>query len=238
MTCSQAQSLFSLYLDGALTGRQMQSLGAHFEECAACEREYTQLRQSQRLLTSVPRPTVPPDLALKLRIALSQEMARAQRPQLEGTKMLLEGALRRFMVPAAAGLVTAVIVFGVLMGSFAGTVQAANNNDVPLLVYAAPEFKASAYALQHGVINEDAVIVEAYIDASGRVEDYRVLSSPEDVQQWLPQVRNALIFTEFQPATAMGRPAPGRVVLAFTRSGLDGFKPPVKAGVRGTGRTV
>jgi len=39
------------------------------------------------------------------------------------------------------------------------------------------------------------------------LEDYKVLSSPEDVQQWLPQVKNALIFTEFQPATAMGRPA-------------------------------
>jgi len=54
------------------------------------------------------------------------------------------------MVPTTVGLVTAVIVFGVLMGSFAGSVQAANSNDVPLLVYVAPEFKASAYALQHG----------------------------------------------------------------------------------------
>ncbi len=237
MNCSQARSLFSLYLDGALTGRQMQSLGAHFEECPACQTEYTQLRQSQHLLTSMARPQVPPDLALKVRIALSREMAKSQRPQLEGTKILLENALRRFMVPATAGLVTAVVVFGVLMGSFAVSVQAANN-DVPLLVYAAPEFKASAYALQHGAISEDAVVVEAYIDASGRVEDYRVLSSPEDVQQWLPQVKNALIFTEFQPATAMGRPAPGRVVLAFTRSGLNNLKTPVKAPSRGPGRTV
>ena len=237
MTCTQARSLFSLYLDGALTGRQMQSLGAHFEECPACQREYTQLRQSQHLLTSVPRPPVPPDLALKLRIALSQEMARTQRPHWQRTRMFLEGGLRRFMVPAAAGLVTAVIVFGVLMGSFAVTVQAASN-DIPLLVYAAPEFKASAYALQNGVIHEDALIVEAYIDESGRVEDYRVLSSPEDLQQWLPQVKNALIFTEFRPATAMGRPAPGRVVLAFTRSRLDGLKATVKPTVRVAGPTV
>jgi len=238
MNCSQARSLFSLYLDGALTGRQMQSLGGHFEECAACQREYTELRQSQHWLTSAGRPQVPPDLALKVRIALSQEMARARRPQMEGFRMLVENGLRRFMVPAAAGLVTAVVVFVMLMGSFAGSVQAANSNDIPLLVYAAPEFKASAYALQHGAISEDAVIVEAYIDASGRVEDYRVLSSPEDVQQWLPQVKNALIFTEFQPATAMGRPAPGRVVLAFTRSGLDHLKAPIKPIARGTGRTV
>ncbi len=227
MKCTQARSLFSSYLDGALTGRQMQALGGHFEECAECEREYAQLRQSQHLLLSVGRPRVPADLALKLRVALSREMARERRPQMQGTRMLLETAFRRFLVPATAGLVTAVVVFGMLMGSFAFPVQAANApNDVPLLVYVAPEFKASAYALQQGVINEDAVVVEAYIDASGRVEDYRVLSSPEDVQQWLPQVKNALIFTEFQPATAMGRPAPGRVMLAFTRSGLEHLKAP------------
>lgn len=235
MKCTQARSLFSLYLDGALTGRQMQALGGHFEDCGECQREYTQLRQSHQWLTSVGRPQVPPDLALKVRVALSREMARAHRPQLQGTKMLLEDAVRRFLVPATAGLVTAVVVFGMLMGSFAFPVQAANAaNDVPLLVYAAPEFKASAYALQQGKINsEDAVVVEAYIDAAGRVEDYRVLSSPDDVQQWLPQVKNALIFTEFQPATAMGRPAPGRVMLAFTRSNLEHMKTPkptVRAG--------
>jgi len=235
MKCTQARELFSLYLDGALTGRQMQALGGHFEECSACEREYAQLRQSHQWLTSLERPQVPADLALKVRVALSREMARAQRPQWQGTKMLLENAVRRFLVPATAGLVTAVVVFGMLMGSFAFPVQAAN--DVPLLVYAAPEFKASAYALQQGKINsEDAVVVEAYIDAAGRVEDYRVLSSPDDVQLWLPQVRNALIFTEFQPATAMGRPAPGRVMLAFTRSNLERMKTPKPA--RAGGRIV
>ena len=236
MKCMQARDLFSLYLDGALTGKQMQALGGHFEECAVCEREYSQLRQSQHLLMSAGRPQVPTDLALKLRIALSREMAEARRPHLQGTRMLVESAVRRFMVPATAGLVAAVIVFGLLMGSFALPVQAAN--DVPLLVYVAPSFKASAYALQQGVISEDSVVVEAYIGQSGRVEDYRILSSPDDMQQWLPQVKNALIFTEFQPATAMGRPAPGRVVLAFRRNGLDRLKVPVRPTVRASGRTV
>jgi len=163
-------------------------------------------------------------------------MAQAKRPHMLGTRMFLENAIRRFMVPATAGLAAAVVVFAVLMGSIAIPVHAAN--DVPLLVYAAPEFKASAYALQQGVVSEDAVVVEAYIDSSGRVQDYRILSSPDDVEQWLPQVKNALIFTEFQPATSMGRPAPGRVVLAFTRSHLAQVKAPSKSAARVAGRTV
>ncbi len=236
MKCIQARSLFSLYLDGALTGRQMQALGAHFEECPACQREYTLLRQSQQWLTSVGRPQVPPDLALKLRIAISREIASSRRPQLQGTWISLENAIRRFMVPATAGLVTAVIVFVMLMGSFAIPVQAAN--DVPLPIYVAPAFKASAYALEEGMISEDSVVVEADIDEAGRVQDFRILSSPEDVQQWLPQVKNALIFTEFQPATAMGRPTSGRVVLAFTRNRLDHLKAHIKPAGRGVGRSV
>jgi len=214
----------------------MQALGAHFEECAACQHEYTLLRQSQQWLTSAPRPQVPPDLALKLRIAISREIARSQHSPLEGIKDRLENAIRRFMVPATAGLVTAVVVFGILMGSFAIPVQA--SNDIPLLVYVAPAFKASAYALQQGELSEDSVVVEADIDASGRVQDFRILSSPDDVQQWLPQVKNALIFTELQPATAMGRPTSGRVVLAFTRSHLDTLKERIKPAVRGVGRSV
>jgi hypothetical protein len=225
-------------LDGALTGKQMQALGGHFDQCSGCQREYSQLRQSQRLLTSVGRPQIPEDLALKVRVALSREMARARRPYLQGTRMLLQDAINRFMIPATAGLVAAVLVFGLLMGSFALPVQAANQaaNDVRLILYVAPEFKASAYALQRGVISDDSVVVEADIDRAGRVEDYRILSSPEDVAQWLPQVRNALIFTEFQPATAMGRPAPGRVVIAFTRSVLE--KAPAKPTLRPVGHTV
>ena len=219
MKCKQARSIFSLYLDSALTGRQMQALGSHLEDCGSCQREYNQLRQTQQLLVSVRRPQVPPDLNLKLRVALSQEMARAQNPWFRVALAEIRSGIRHFMVPATAGLVAAVSVFLVLMGSFALPVQAAN--DVPLMMYVPPTFKASAYILQQGVIREDSVVVEAYIDESGRVEDFRVLSSPKDVQQWFPLVKNALVFTEFQPALAMGRPTPGRVVLAFTRSRLE-----------------
>jgi len=236
MNCKQARSHFSLYLDSTLTGRQMQELGAHFEECPDCEQEYRQLRQSQRMLASVGRPQIPQDLALKIRVALSQEVAQSKRSPMLGTRMLLADAIRRFLIPAAAGLATAVVVFAVLVGAIAMPVQAAN--DVPLMIYAAPEFKASAYALQQGVVSEDAVVVEAYIDSSGRVQDYRILSSPDDVQQWLPQVKNALVFTEFQPATSMGRPAPGSVVLAFTRSHLAQIKTPGKATARPAGPAV
>ncbi|PYX58194.1 MAG: anti-sigma factor, partial [Acidobacteria bacterium] len=40
MKCGEARSLFSPYLDGAVTGTQMHALSVHLQDCSRCEREY------------------------------------------------------------------------------------------------------------------------------------------------------------------------------------------------------
>jgi hypothetical protein len=49
------------------------------------------------------------------------------------------------------------------------------------------------------------------------VQDYRILSAPEDAAAVLPQLKNMLIFATFQPATAFGQPTASRVVLTFSK---------------------
>ena len=78
MNCSQARSLFSPYLDGLLTGRQMRDLGNHLAQCAACRQDSALLADTQRAVSSLGRCSAPPELALKLRVAISQESARAR----------------------------------------------------------------------------------------------------------------------------------------------------------------
>jgi len=225
MKCAKAKSLFSSNLDGTLSGLQMRALEEHFETCAACWREYSWLVKSHGLLTSLPRPQVPADLALRLRVAVSQQLAQQRYPWLEGALLRLENATRMLVLPATAGLATAVIIFGVLMGIFALQAQLrASSDDVPLLLYSAPELQASAYNMTQGMINEDSLIVEAYIDPNGRVEGYKVLSTSRDAQKLLPEVKNVLIFTQFRPAMAMGRATEGRAVLSFSRSQLTRIK--------------
>src|SRR5436853_208828 len=53
MTCAQAKSLFSPYLDGAVTGTQMHAISQHLQFCALCRREYISLQQTQQLLAKV-----------------------------------------------------------------------------------------------------------------------------------------------------------------------------------------
>lgn len=224
MKCGEARRLFSPYLDGAISGAQMRALGQHMEICVPCKQQYALLQQSQQLLVSIGRKRAPADLALRLRVAISQEAALSKRPPLQGLLVRFENGIRGFMVPALTGLVSAVLIFGVLMGFFALPAQLqASNTDVPLMLYTAPELQQSGFGgLMLNSINGDSLVIEAYIDANGRVQDYRIVSDPDDSKDLLPQVKNMLIFTTFRPATSMGRPTSGRAVLSFSKISVKG----------------
>ncbi len=222
MKCAEAKSMFSPYLDGAVSGAQMHSLGLHLDNCSDCNREYALLRQTQELLARVGRRKAPADLALKLRVAISREAAEAQRPVFQGMLFRVDNALRAFMVPATAGLVVAVVVFGFVIGLTMPELQARNTNDVPLMLYSGPELQESSFATTVSSVSEDSLVIEAYVDANGRVQDYRILSESDNSQQLLPEVKRMLIFTTFRPAMSMGRPTAGHAVLSFSKISVRG----------------
>ena len=70
--------------------------------------------------------------------------------------------------------------------------------------------------------DDDSLVIEAYVDANGRVQDYRILSDSESSQHVLPEVKRMLIFTTFRPALSMGRPTPSRAVLSFAKISVKG----------------
>jgi len=223
MNCREAQKLFSLYLDGQVSGREMHALDGHMKKCSGCAREYVAVQRTQQLLTELGPKKAPADLALKLRVAISREVAQKRRSRFEGVLVRFENALNAFMVPATAGLVSAVLIFGLLLGFFALPGQLrASSGDVPLMLYTAPQLEQSVFGTSLGSIGDDSVIIEAYVDANGRVEDYRILSQSEDAEAVLPQVKNLLIFTTFRPALSMGRPIAGRAVISFSKISVKG----------------
>jgi Putative zinc-finger len=221
LRCPQAKRLLSPYLDGAVTGTQMLALQDHFADCAACSEQYQSLRETQRLLMSVGRPKVPADLGLRLRLAISREVAQARRPPFEGLLVRLDNALRTHMVPATAGFLSALIIFGIAMAYFVVPSSLQANNDVPLvMVNTAPQLEQSAFGMD--TINADSLVIEAYVDANGRVQDYRILSDPDVSKEVLPEVKRMLIFTTFRPALSMGRPTASRAVLSFSKISVKG----------------
>jgi len=223
MNCGEAKKLFSPYLDGQVSGTQMRALRRHLDDCADCARHFASLEDTQQLLLRLGPKKAPADLALKLRVAISNEASFARRSRFEGLIVRVENAISAVMVPATAGLVSAVVIFGLLLGFFALPSQLqASSGDVPLMWYTSPQLEQSAFGTSLGNFGDDSVLIEAYVDANGRVQDYRILSEPEDDQSLLPKVKNMLIFTTFRPAMSMGIPTSGKAVISFSKISVKG----------------
>lgn len=221
--CPQAKRLFSPYLDGRVSGAEMLALQRHLQECATCNQRYESLRHTQQLLMSVGRPKAPEDLALKLRLAISREVAQMKRPPFEGLLVRFENSIRAHMVPATAGFLSALLIFGVAMVYFVAPSSLRANNDVPLvMVNTGPELQQTPLGITLDNINADSLVVEAYVDANGRVQDYRILSDTDASKDVLPEVKRMLIFTTFRPALSMGRPTASRAVLSFSKISVKG----------------
>jgi anti-sigma factor RsiW len=214
--CRQARSMFSPYLDGAVSGQQMHSIALHLDGCPDCAQIYRSLERTQAMLASLGTVRPPAELALRLKVAVQQERSRSARRTLQSMALRFEHALNTFMLPATAGLVTAVVMFGVLIGCFA---MPQIGDDVPTLLYTPPKLANGPYVIQ-GL--EAPVLIEAAVDADGRVQDYRILSGPHDSDSLRVKIDNALIFTTFEPARAFGQPASGHVVLAFASVNVKG----------------
>jgi hypothetical protein len=160
---------------------------------------------------------------LKLRLAISREAAAARRGRYEGLLVRLEDRMRALMVPATAGLVCAVLIFGLITAVLAmpGQLQA-NTEDVPLMLNTGPELEQTLFGTTLSSINADSLVIEADVDQNGRVQDYKILSDPGASQQLLPEVKRMLIFTTFRPAMSMGHPISSHAVLSFSKISVRG----------------
>jgi len=217
MKCAEYKRLFSPYLDGQVSGAEMHALQKHMQGCDGCAREYAEIQRTLQMIVALnrARTKAPAELPLRLRLA--------RRRRFEGVMVRMSNALDAFMVPATAGVVSAVLIFGLLLGFFALPQQlSASSSDVPLMLYTGPQLQQSVFGTSLGSMGEDSVVIEAYVGANGRVEDYRILSQSADAKAALPQVKNLLIFTTFRPALSMGVPTAGRAVISFSKISVKG----------------
>jgi hypothetical protein len=213
-TCTGIRGYFSDYLDGRCEREQLKSLRLHLGFCGACREELERLRTVQAELRALPRRRVPPDLALRLRIRMSHEL---HRHLLRRLWVRCENALQPLLLPASGGVLTAIVFFGLIMGS--QFVPPPTSPDVPLGIYTPPRLRALApINLNTGDLS---VVLLTQIDAAGRVMSYKVLSG-----QLSPQLSHDLdrviYFSLFDPATTFGKPTDGQVVLSLRRITVRG----------------
>ena len=225
MTCSEARLLISPYLDGVAPSRQMRQLCDHMKDCGECAREYGMLRMTQSAVASLGRKQLPPEVGLRLRVMISQQAAMRRRPVWSSLSIRVQNAFQSFMVPATAGALSAIVIFGLLIGMFAIPAPLrASSADVPTKLYTPPQLEISPFASSFTSDSDDAVVVEALIDESGRVQDYRIISAPANFvpAKMISRLENMLIFTVFQPARSFGRPISGHAIISFSKISVRG----------------
>ncbi|HEV7676739.1 MAG TPA: zf-HC2 domain-containing protein [Candidatus Angelobacter sp.] len=219
MRCTEARPLFSSYLDRAISGTEMHEISGHLGQCADCQQEYVLLENTRSLVSSLGRRQPPSDLALKIRVAISSTRSRNSLGLFQRCVLRLENTFQGFMFPATAGVLSAVIFFGVLIVLLVPA-QVSANDDVPSTFYTPPRLQISEYP-ENQLSLDSPVIIEAYVDTSGRVESFRVISGRED-EEVKAQLNRALLFTIFVPAQSFGRPVPGKAIMSFSHINVKG----------------
>jgi len=224
--CDQLQFSLTEYLDGRLTGREMQEIGAHLQACRECAREFESLRELKTALATLGPVPEPADLPLRIRVAVSQERARSHRSVLTFFDLAWKNSVGPFLLQAGAGFAGAVLVLGTivfLITMFAQPQVASAAPDEPLGNATAPRllYFSNAQGDDASVVLTSSVVVEAYINGSGEVYDYRIVSGPTDATT-RSQVENLLLFSRFAPARFYGQPVRGLAVLQFSGVSVRG----------------
>jgi anti-sigma factor RsiW len=247
--CKSIAAQFSDYLDGALSGKAMQQVAAHLDQCPSCKEDFAVWRRMQRTLSELGPLKPPSDLGLRLRVALSQEHNRTTRNSLARWQVRWQNTWAPFLLRASAGFASAVLLLGsaaLLIGAFASPepVEARDEpSDAatsPRFLYSmiesnAPQLAIGEAQLQNSVVRTvsphsdtrvidasvNAVVVAAYVNEQGRVYDYRIISGPDDAVS-RAQVENLLLFSVFEPAHVFGEPVPGVAVVTFSGISIQG----------------
>ena len=84
--CAHLREQFSAYLDGAVTGAVMHEIATHLEVCSGCSAEFAQWRNAQALVSSIGPAKAPENLSLRLRVALSQQLANTTEEKIRSRK--------------------------------------------------------------------------------------------------------------------------------------------------------
>jgi hypothetical protein len=223
MECLKVRRKASAYADNALSQEERREMRQHMQDCQVCARESERYQRIREALRSLPRRVPPSDLTVRLRVAASQARTRTADGASPWTRardrfqLALSNLMRPLALPLAGGLCAALVLFSALVPTFTATFAINKTDalvDVPTMLTTEPSLK---YMAPIAFAEADAV-VDLNIDDQGRIVNYSIVSAPGQTEQLRRRIENNLLFTEFWPATAFGKPISGTVRISFHNS--------------------
>ncbi len=213
-SCLEIRPHFYDFLEGVCDRVTFRSVQFHLTYCASCREEIERRQALVGEVRTLPRRRIPPELALRLRVLVSR---RLHEKWLGRFLIYIDNALKPLVVPASAGLLTAIICFGLIMGS--PGVPLTNAPEAPPQASTPPRVRALAPV--NFSTGEDGVLLVTHIDSDGRVLEYAVLSGPHSPKV-IEGLDRMMFFSHFEPATLYGKPTDGQMVLRLRRITVRG----------------
>jgi Putative zinc-finger len=226
MSCENVQELISSYLDRMVESDERDIALTHLSVCRTCHARYESMRINREALRELPMPAAPLILETKLRVLASHAQARQlataswrvrARYWRGMARLKFENLMKPFALPAAGGLVSAILMFGMVLPS----ISFGHNslNDLPSDIFTNPDGRVVGEGPRPklepvSASSRGTIVVVLTIDYQGRVRDYTVTRG-----KLTPEVQNFILFSVFDPATSFGRPTWGRVQVEFGDSG-------------------
>ncbi|MCU0245242.1 MAG: hypothetical protein MUC42_01630 [Bryobacter sp.] len=185
-------------------------------------------------LRSLPRRRAPQDLTMKLRILASRERVRQLERRTFATRwqamrdrwsLSLENLARPLALPAAGGLLSAFILFSMLVAPTYPLRDLRPQGDIPTVLKSGPSL--SSTGILDSINNDSDFFIDVVVNEQGRVVDYSFSDNTALAKD--PALRrnvgNVLFFTEFNPATEWSGgkcwPVSGKLRISLRRGSID-----------------
>jgi hypothetical protein len=177
-------------------------------------REDSPVRQA---LLALPAKSVPSQLTTRLRVMASHERDRRVRrfAWLDRLVLCFNNLLKPLAVPAAGGVFSTLVLFFSLADTL--NVQRYIGEDVPIGI----RTEVMLDDFSPFVANTEDLLVEVSVNEKGEVTDFFVPGGQLDHAQML-QLGNLVLYSTFTPATAYGKPVPGKLMVSFHHINVKG----------------
>jgi hypothetical protein len=224
MSCEYVQERISPILDQQVDPAERETVLAHMKSCRACSAHYEAMQNLRSALLSVDAPAMPANLRQKLQVLASHECARrvsrltmAARVNHLRDRMhlLFDNIMRPFGLPVASGLLSAVLLFALLVPSLSFARRGGADGPTDLVTY--PQIRdAGARGYVPEIEDRESsepeyeTVLELTISPEGRVWNWKVVQGT-----LTPELKQMILLSKFEPATLFGQHAWGTAVIGY-----------------------
>lgn len=227
MSCENVQELISALIDGKLPETGRENVLAHTCVCRECGAHFASMQTQRAIMRKMAKAPVPESLAARLSVMASHERERqlarvSVRERMrrigQSIDLAFDNLMRPVALPLAGGLLSTLLLFGLMMPSLSFSHQNGGHDDFTTV----PQGSIVTNPYDQGA-DEDAAdfprfgspnqpnsdyvnIVNLTIDESGRVADWSLVRG-----QITDEMKTIILLGRFEPATTFGVKTSGTI---------------------------